>query len=70
MILEKLINPKPKTTLYFVVMSFFFLSIPLIKNPAYSFYNTNQFSIILFLISALCIVLHAFGLNNLIYKNV
>ena len=69
MLLEKLINPKPKTTLYFVVLSLFFLSIPLIKNSTHNFYNINQFSIILFFISALCIVLHAFGLNNLIYKN-
>ena len=68
MLLEKLINPKPKTTLYFVVLSLFFLSIPLIRSSTYSFYNINQFSIILFFISALCIVLHAFGLNNLIYK--
>jgi len=48
MLLEKLINPKPKTTLYFVVLSLFFLSIPLIKNSTYNFYNINQFSIILY----------------------
>ena len=69
MLLEKLITPKPKTTLYFVVFSLIFLTIPIIKNHSFDFFNSNQYGFLLFLSSTFFILLHAFGLNNLIYKN-
>ena len=69
MLLEKLITPKPKTTLYFVVFSLIFLTIPIIKNHSFDFFNSNQYGLLLFLSSTFFILLHAFGLNNLIYKN-
>ena len=69
MLLEKLITPKPKTTLYFVVFSLIFLTIPIIKNHSFDFFNSNQYGLFLFLSSTFFILLHAFGLNNLIYKN-
>tara|TARA_B100000965_G_scaffold404778_1_gene436567 strand:+ start:1598 stop:2533 length:936 start_codon:yes stop_codon:yes gene_type:complete len=69
MLLEKLITPKPKTTLYFIVFSLIFLTIPIIKNYSFDFFNSSQYGVFFFLASAFFILLHAFGLNNLIYKN-
>ena len=69
MLLEKLINPKPKTTLYFVVISSIFLAIPLITNNAFSVIAWGNYSKLFFCFSIIIIILHAFGLNNLIYKN-
>ena len=68
MILKTLINPKPKTTVYFVVFSIIFLSLPLFQIKE-SLYDADAHYIFLFLASIIVLLLHAFGLNNLIYKN-
>jgi len=69
MLLEKLINPKPKTTLIFVVFSVFFIVLPFVLNSSLFINNDNSYSTLYFIVAVLIIVLHAFGLNNLIYKN-
>ena len=70
MLLETLINPKPKTIVYFAVLSILFMSLPLLINRAVSVYNLPQYSPWLFFaFSIIMVPLHAFGLNNLIYKN-
>ena len=69
MLLEKLINPKPKTTLIFVVVSVLFLVLPFFLNSSLFINNDNSYSTLYFFIAVGIIVLHAFGLNNLIYKN-
>tara|TARA_B100000475_G_scaffold200390_1_gene184665 strand:- start:1521 stop:2456 length:936 start_codon:yes stop_codon:yes gene_type:complete len=69
MLLEKLINPKPRTTLIFVVLSVVFLALPFVLNASFYIKNENSYIILYSIISILLIVLHAFGLNNLIYKN-
>ena len=69
MLLEKLINPKPRTTLIFVVLSVVFLALPFVLNASFYIKNENLYILLYSIISILLIVLHAFGLNNLIYKN-
>ena len=69
MLLEKLINPKPKTTLIFVVFSVIFLVLPFVLNSSLFINNDNSYNTLYFILGVLIIVLHAFGLNNLIYKN-
>tara|TARA_B100000902_G_C27316663_1_gene921754 strand:- start:1598 stop:2533 length:936 start_codon:yes stop_codon:yes gene_type:complete len=69
MLLEKLINPKPRTTLIFVVLSVVFLALPFVLNASFYIKNENSYILLYSIISILIIVLHAFGLNNLIYKN-
>ena len=67
MLLKTLINPKPKTTAYFVVFSIIFLSLPLFQiNESWNDLDRHY---IFFLTSIIVLLLHAFGLNNLIYKN-
>jgi hypothetical protein len=68
MLLETLINPKPKTIVYFIVFSVIFLSLPLFKISGGE-YDLTVYYIIFFFSSIIILVLHAFGLNNLIYKN-
>ena len=70
MLLERLINPKPKTILFFVFSAFVFLLLPAIKNKSFGYFYLNYQETILFFITIFGILLHAFGLNNLIYKNV
>jgi hypothetical protein len=70
MLLKTLINPKPKIIVYFVVFSVIFLCLPLIRNNSLDINNHLGYSPWLFYILSIIIVpLHAFGLNNLIYKN-
>ena len=69
MLLEKLINPKPKPTLIIVDFSIFFLELPNVLNSSLFVNNGNSHTTLYFIIAVLIIVLHAFGLNNLIYKN-
>ena len=69
MLLERLINPKPKTILLFVLFAFIFLLLPTIKNQSFGDFSLNFYETILFFLTIFGILLHAFGLNNLIYKN-
>ena len=69
MLLERLINPKPKTILFFVLFAFIFLLLPTIKNQSFGDFSLNFYETILFFLTIFGILLHAFGLNNLIYKN-
>ncbi len=69
MLLEKLINPKPKTTLIFVVFSIFLLTLPFVLNSSLFINNNDSYGSLYSLIAIVIIVLHGFGLNNLIYKN-
>ncbi len=69
MLLERLINPKPKTILLFVFFAFVFLLLPTVKNQSFGHLSVNYYETILLLLTIFGILLHAFGLNNLIYKN-
>ena len=69
MLLETLINPKPKTTVYFAVISFLFLAIPLVDVSLVNSYSEFSYPYLIFFSSILILLLHAFGLNNLIYNN-
>ena len=69
MLLERLINPKPKTIILFVLFAFIFLLLPTIKNQSFGDFSLNFYETILFFLTIFGILLHAFGLNNLIYKN-
>lgn len=69
MLLETLINPKPKTTVYFAVVSFLFLAIPLLIVNLESYYPQFSYPYLIFFGSIFVLLLHAFGLNNLIYNN-
>ncbi len=68
MLLKTLINPKPKTTVCFVVFSIIFLSLPLFQINE-GWHDLDGYYILFFLASIIVLLLHAFGLNNLIYKN-
>ena len=69
MLLETLINPKPKTTVYFAVISFLFLAIPSLEVSLVNSYSEFSYPYLIFFSSILILLLHAFGLNNLIYNN-
>ena len=69
MLLETLINPKPKTTVYFAVISFLFLAIPSLDNNLVNSYTEFPYPYLIFFSSIFILLLHAFGLNNLIYNN-
>lgn len=69
MLLETLINPKPKTTVYFAVISFLFLAIPSLEFSLVNSYSEFSYPYLIFFSSILILLLHAFGLNNLIYNN-
>ena len=69
MLLERLINPKPKTILLFVLFAFIFLLLPTIKNQSFGHFSLNYYETVLFILTIFGVLLHAFGLNNLIYKN-
>ena len=70
MLLKTLINPKPKIIVYFVLFSVIFLCLPIIRNNSFELNNHLGYSAWLFyILSAIIVPLHAFGLNNLIYKN-
>ena len=71
MLLKTLINPKPKIIVYFVLFSVIFLCLPIIRNNSFELNNHLGYSAWLFyILSAIIVPLHAFGLNNLIYKSV
>ena len=69
MLLETLINPKPKTTVYFAVISFLFLAIPSLDYNLVNYYTEFPYPYLVFFSSVFILLLHAFGLNNLIYNN-
>ncbi len=69
MLLETLINPKPKTTVYFAVISFLFLAIPSLEASLVNSYSEFSYPYLIFFSSIFILLLHAFGLNNLIYNN-
>lgn len=69
MLLETLINPKPKTTVYFAVISFLFLAIPSLEVSLVNSYSEFSYPYLIFFSSIFILLLHAFGLNNLIYNN-
>jgi len=69
MLLETLINPKPKTTVYFAVISFLFLAIPSLEASLINSYSDFSYPYLIFFSSIFILLLHAFGLNNLIYNN-
>ena len=69
MLLETLINPKPKTTVYFAVISCLFLAIPSLEVSLIDSYSEFSYPYLIFFSSILILLLHAFGLNNLIYNN-
>lgn len=70
MLLKTLINPKPKIIVYFVVFSVIFLCLPAIRNNSLAVGDYLGYSSWLFYTLTIILVpLHAFGLNNLIYKN-
>ena len=69
MLLETLINPKPKTTVYFAVISFLFLAIPSLDDNLVNSYTEFPYPYLIFFSSIFILLLHAFGLNNLIYNN-
>ena len=69
MLLETLINPKPKTTVYFAVISFLFLAIPSLEVSLIDSYSDFSYPYLIFFSSIFILLLHAFGLNNLIYNN-
>ncbi|MDA9227754.1 hypothetical protein N9O83_01080 [Flavobacteriales bacterium] len=69
MLLETLINPKPKTTVYFAVISFLFLAIPSLDNNLVNSHTEFPYPYLIFFSSIFILLLHAFGLNNLIYNN-
>lgn len=70
MLLQTLINPKPKTIAYFAIISFIFMGLPYLINRTFCIHDLPLYPHWLLLIFSIFIVpLHAFGLNNLIYKN-
>ena len=69
MLLETLINPKPKTTVYFAVISCLFLAIPSLEVSLIDSYSDFSYPYLIFFSSIFILLLHAFGLNNLIYNN-
>ena len=69
MLLETLINPKPKTTVYFAVISFLFLAIPSLDFSLIDSYSDFSYPYLIFFSSIFILLLYAFGLNNLIYNN-
>ena len=69
MLLETLINPKPKTIVYFAVISFLFLAIPSLDDNLVNSYTEFPYPYLIFFSSIFILLLHAFGLNNLIYNN-
>ena len=69
MLLETLINPKPKTTVYFAVISCLFLAIPSLDVSLVNSYSDFSYPYLIFFSSIFILLLHAFGLNNLIYNN-
>jgi hypothetical protein len=70
MLLQTLINPKPKIIAYFAIISSIFMGLPYLINKTFCIHDLPLYHPWLLLIFSIFIVpLHAFGLNNLIYKN-
>ena len=69
MLLETLINPKPKTTVYFAVISFLFLAIPSLEVSLVNSYTEFPYPYLIFYRSIFILLIQAFGLNNIINNN-
>lgn len=70
MIINKLINPQPKSIIFFIVFAIVLFLIPLHQNSYTILFSSSSIPpVLVFLLSLILIPIHAIGLNNVVYAN-